>query len=275
LDVNGGSSTTSITIDGNDNNGFPADESILYLEGDNSARGRNIQIYADASRRWTIGQIYQLDGQDFAIMRDTNYGNSGTAAMWIDGDNNRVAINGESSGYALQVHGSAAGTNWTSTSNEDLKKEIADLDDFALERVLALRPVTWRWKDTSLGNEDKKQTGFVAEEIDTVLPRAVFKSTYDTGTIYEPVAEDCGEDCPLIVKEPSVVKDIWSIDPMAIVANIVGAIKELRDMIVGSQAIPSGALIEFKDETECPIGYTHLGGGYKLGFGFTEICEKD
>ncbi len=63
-----------------------------------------------------------------------------------------------------------------------LKKGVEDLD-LALERITALRPVTWYWKsDTSSTN---LQHGFIAQEVEDVLPELVSEKTRADGTSYK------------------------------------------------------------------------------------------
>ena len=64
-------------------------------------------------------------------------------------------------------------------SDSTLKKDIADLP-FTLEQVLALRPVTWNWKDDNLGQQ--QEYGFVAQEVEKELPGLVYTDTWLDGT---------------------------------------------------------------------------------------------
>lgn len=64
-------------------------------------------------------------------------------------------------------------------SDNTLKKNITDLP-FTLEQVLALRPVTWNWKDTTLG--DRQEYGFVAQEVEKEIPNLVYTDTWVDGT---------------------------------------------------------------------------------------------
>lgn len=64
-------------------------------------------------------------------------------------------------------------------SDSTLKKNIADLP-FALEQILTLRPVTWNWKDGSLGAQ--QEYGFIAQELEKVLPELVYVDTWTDGT---------------------------------------------------------------------------------------------
>jgi len=64
-------------------------------------------------------------------------------------------------------------------SDKSLKKDIRSIRS-GLERVLALRPVSWRWKTTRPGKD--KEHGFVAQEVEAVLPELVYMDVWDDGT---------------------------------------------------------------------------------------------
>ncbi len=54
-------------------------------------------------------------------------------------------------------------------SDERLKKDITSLHG-VLPKVLALRPVTWRWKQ---GDDTGLQYGFVAQEVEKLFPEII------------------------------------------------------------------------------------------------------
>ncbi len=64
-------------------------------------------------------------------------------------------------------------------SDKSLKKDIRTIRT-GLERVLALRPVSWRWKTEKPGK--KVEHGFVAQEVEEVLPDLVYLDAWDDGT---------------------------------------------------------------------------------------------
>ncbi len=51
-----------------------------------------------------------------------------------------------------------------------LKQNVAPITD-GLSKVLALRPVVWKWKDKSVSS--KLQQGFIAQEVANILPHLV------------------------------------------------------------------------------------------------------
>ena len=49
-----------------------------------------------------------------------------------------------------------------------------------LKSVLALRPVVWNWKDKRNGTQ--QEYGFIAQEVEEVLPDLVYIDTWTDGT---------------------------------------------------------------------------------------------
>ncbi len=65
------------------------------------------------------------------------------------------------------------GGSWGTVSDERLKKNIAGLSG-SLDALLKLRGVTFEWKDPEkMGNQAGTQTGFIAQEVETVFPKWV------------------------------------------------------------------------------------------------------
>jgi hypothetical protein len=67
------------------------------------------------------------------------------------------------------------GTLTGSTSDQRLKKNLVTIPQ-ALEKVLALRGVTFNWKDSS---DPKKMMGMIAQEVKQVVPELVFQNESD------------------------------------------------------------------------------------------------
>lgn len=63
-------------------------------------------------------------------------------------------------------------------SDKTLKKDVTPIQGLAT--VLALRPVSWHWKNKADGAE--KQYGFIAQEVETVLPELVSEGTWTDNT---------------------------------------------------------------------------------------------
>ena len=88
----------------------------------------------------------------------------------------RLGINTSPGGLQLAVAGVAAktgGGSWAVLSDRRLKKNIQPLDG-SLDRLLALRGVTFEYKETDVApTADGIQTGMVAQEVEVVFPEWV------------------------------------------------------------------------------------------------------
>ena len=95
--------------------------------------------------------------------------------MRIDTGGN-VGIGTASPGYTLHVNGSVAGTSaYNNLSDARLKKDVQPIGD-ALAIVEALRGVTFNWDktvDPAMKLDDRNHVGFIAQEVEAVLPQAV------------------------------------------------------------------------------------------------------
>lgn len=64
-------------------------------------------------------------------------------------------------------------------SDITLKKDIQEIR-FGLKRILSLRPVTWRWSATQ--KDDRLEHGFIAQEVEEVIPGLVSLGMWEDGT---------------------------------------------------------------------------------------------
>jgi hypothetical protein len=104
-----------------------------------------------------------------------------------DNGNYRVQINGDlyatsarftnvsNSGYFRSLSVTNDGTLTTSTSDRRMKKNIETISH-ALEKVMALRGVTYNWKDSTM---PKRMMGMIAQEVLPVVPELVFQNEKD------------------------------------------------------------------------------------------------
>jgi len=103
-------------------------------------------------------------------------------------------------------------------SDERLKEKIATVEN-GLDKVCQLRGVTFSWKDDveekGFTPEIKNETGFIAQEVQKVLPEAVVPAPFDhTGNAGEGVS-DSGEN-------------YLTVKPEKLIPLLVEAIKELK-----------------------------------------------
>ena len=66
--------------------------------------------------------------------------------------------------------------DFNDTSDEKRKKNITSISDGAIANIKQLRPVNFNWKDP---NKTANQSGFIAQEVKTVIPDLVVGEEYD------------------------------------------------------------------------------------------------
>ena len=98
-----------------------------------------------------------------------------------------VAINDDATtSWRLYVNGAAGGTlAWNSTSDIRYKKNIKTITS-ALNKIMTLRGVYFNWKKEDFPDmefNDSKQIGFIAQEIEKVLPEVVNHDENDYLTV--------------------------------------------------------------------------------------------
>lgn len=99
----------------------------------------------------------------------------GNTRFFIESDG-QVAIGGFfTPSYPLEVSGNVAGASFVNTSDIRWKKHIKTLDN-SLQKVISLRGVSYDWRVKefpSKGFEKGRQLGFIAQEVEKVLPELV------------------------------------------------------------------------------------------------------
>ncbi len=117
------------------------------------------------SRTWSIVS----DSSPDQIRFETG---PGQIRFVIDSSGN-TGIGTSAPGFLLEVNGTAGkpgGGSWSVSSDERLKKNVRDLEG-ALETLLALRGVTFEYRDPEASHElPGTRIGFLAQEVEQVLP---------------------------------------------------------------------------------------------------------
>ncbi|MFA5998243.1 MAG: tail fiber domain-containing protein [Candidatus Paceibacterota bacterium] len=112
-----------------------------------------------------------------------------------------------------EVAASSAGT--CSGSDERLKTNIADLQNSeGLAAIAALRPVSFVWKDAAMAASQGTQLGFIAQEMQSILPELVLN---DSGTTTITLVDGSKQQIP----------NTLSINYQKLVVPLVKAVQEL------------------------------------------------
>lgn len=97
----------------------------------------------------------------------------------------KVGINTTAPNYTLQVNGTvAASAAYLNLSDQRLKTNIKPLEN-ALEKVLRINGFTFNWDQNRAGSknlDNKNHIGFLAQEIETVLPQLVYTANDEDKT---------------------------------------------------------------------------------------------
>ncbi len=135
-----------------------------------------------------------------------------TVAM-VKGSTTNTAGNNRFCAFSINAGGTGSGfisTNGASavaffaSSDRRLKKDITDLDG-ALDKIMAMRPVSYKWKA-----DNSDAVGFIAQELVEVLPRVVVPTDDGEGEEMEEGAEP------------------WSMTDSGFVPYLVSALQELK-----------------------------------------------
>lgn len=103
------------------------------------------------------------------------------------------------------------------TSDRRLKKDITPVEN-GLHKVLQLNPVTYRWKK----DDGHTHVGFIAQEIETVLPEIVRKSNINDRNTTDRV--------------PANDMDMYAVNYSEIIPVLVKAIQELNQKVADLEA---------------------------------------
>lgn len=128
----------------------------------------------------TGGEFWQMGIDNYG---DLNFKDGGTDRVTFrDGGNVGIGY-ADPSSYKLQVYGTAYAVGAAGAlSDRRHKKNINDLSLDALRVVKELRPVTFAWKEPQDNGMEGTQFGFIAQEVEEVLPETVLTQGNDEQT---------------------------------------------------------------------------------------------
>ena len=220
-----GSSTGFSAVNSNGNTFIGASAGVYNVSGtDNVYVGKWAGMQATGTGNIFIGSGsgYQVTTGDNQLLIDNSSSATASTAL-ISGNlssddlrfNASVSIKSAAqAGLAFYVNGTAGGTGaWTTPSDISLKKNIETISH-PLEKVLALRGVSFEWIDP-LKYSAGAQIGFIAQEAKNVLPEVVNKNGDYYSMQYAPVTALLVEAIKELKKENDILKEkILKIDEL-------------------------------------------------------------
>lgn len=147
------------------------------------------------------GQVY-----NGAAAKPVNFGINGASVFQIDTSGNvkPTANNTRSLGTAGNLWTAVYATNGAiQTSDGRLKEQIRNLD-LGLDFIMKLRPVSYRWKEPSEEDGGRLHYGFIAQEVQELIP----------------------SDAAMITGD-----DMLSMAPHELIGPLVKAVQELTDRL--------------------------------------------
>lgn len=96
----------------------------------------------------------------------------GGERMRID-QNGNIGIGTITPAYTLEVNGITASTSFVGTSDIRRKKNIQTLTMNGLDIINKLRPISFEWKEVKEDGMKGTQMGFIAQELEAILPTIV------------------------------------------------------------------------------------------------------
>ena len=170
LDVSAGGigTQTVLAISSRQDNDATSSTALLFanyfgggLKASSRIVGGRDGVYGGSSSTWSsnLQFLTASAGTELQRMRITSGGN--------------VGIGTTNPGYALEVVGQVAASGpYVLTSDMRRKKDITPMA-YGLDTVMKLRPVGFNWKDQSKEWQKAHQIGFIAQEVEPLVPEVV------------------------------------------------------------------------------------------------------
>jgi hypothetical protein len=211
-----------ITGDGTANQNYEAGGQLCFYTGikNNTSPNLTERMRLDSSGALAIngtndslnglvngrGHIFRANGESFHSMNDP--GSANTLHVYDFADSAYRFYVRATGGSAGLIH--ATSTSITGLSDERLKENIKDLET-GLNEVMALQPRRFDWKEGE-GSKQKNVPGFIAQEVETVLPDLIGDFQHDT--LDDAKSVKMGDMIPTLVKaiqeQQTIIDDLKS-----------------------------------------------------------------
>jgi hypothetical protein len=167
------------------------DHARVRIETTHATSDADIDLRASGGERYVVG--WDESGEVFRVYSGTQGGN----VLSVQDSSGNVGIGTDSPTERLHVVGNVCATGTIGAcSDRRFKKNVSPIPD-ALDRLSKLRGVEFDWKRSDFPDHefaDERQIGFIAQEVEDVLPEVVSKGA----TGYHSV--DYGRLTPVLVE---------------------------------------------------------------------------
>ena len=214
-------------------NGYMLGDYVMeWVDNSNNSDVANVTILADKEDT----QDYEFHNIDVTI-HDGNMevdGNITFTGTLYDSNgefsSGSTFFNEDSTGTTISYSGTVQATNFVATSDERKKKNIQALES-PLEKIMKLQGRNYTWNDSCAdGLVGKKSSGFIAQEVEKIIPEVVMTRPPVDKDILEKNKDTTGDDgdegdCDDDKKE---IPELKGIDYNGLVPYLVECIKELK-----------------------------------------------
>ncbi len=192
----------------------------------------------------TLTQVGQLNAvrldtstnvdADGWVAGDDFRGNGTTVNIYRNFNSNGIRVSGSGSGAYLYGFNSSGSLQtiyspYSGVSDERLKENVVDLT-LGLEEINALRPVTFDWKSTQIEDVPTGRYGFIAQEVESVVPTMI--STQPATRIdFDEEGEEITVPNVITLDDGTEISEWKSIDEKPLMYMLVKSIQELSDKV--------------------------------------------
>ncbi len=160
---------------------------------------------------------------------------AGDGVSYLNGGN--VGIGDSSPSYPLDVNGDVRATDYLTRSDIRLKRDVAPLDTDALGLIQKLKPVTFSWKEATSAGMRGRQIGFIAQDVQTVVPNLVVAASDPEKTLSVKYDEFVPVLTKAIQQQQAEIEGLKANNrrQAALINHQAGAIKQLQAAVAGLQ----------------------------------------
>jgi hypothetical protein len=150
---------------------------VIGFSNDTTCSGAGRYAWTSTDPIFIIGNgTYTSRSNAFTVLKNGNTGIGNVSPTQMLDVNGNARFRAVGSGtYASSLAITSDGTLTTSTSDINMKKNIEPICS-ALQKVLDMNGVYFSWRNDNLNN---RRVGFIAQEMEKVLPEVVFTNPVD------------------------------------------------------------------------------------------------